>query len=145
VATLAVEAVTAVLSAGRRVHDLVVVDLPRTLDDVGREVLTSATTTLLVVPAEVRAAAAAARVTAQAGLLCRDLRLVVRAPGPAGLGGAEVAAALGLPLFGELRNEPGLDLALERGEAPGRKARSPLGSLCDALLGELLPAQQQAA
>ena len=137
---LAAEAVAAVLSAGRRAHDLVVIDLPRSLDDAAKEVLASATTTLLVVPAEVRAAAAAARVAAIVGQLCRDVQLVVRAPGPAGLGGEQVAAALGLPLFGELRDEPGLALALEQGRAPGGRSRSPLGSLCDALLSELLPA-----
>ena len=139
-AALPVEAVAAVLSAGRRAHDLVVVDLPRTLDDAAKEVLCAATTTLLVVPAEVRAAAAAGRVAAGIGQLCRDLQLIVRAPGPAGLGGQQVAAALGLPLFAELRDEPGLAAALEQGRPPGGRARSPLGALCDALLVSLLPA-----
>lgn len=132
-------AVKAVLAAGRRTCDLVVVDLPRALDDAAREVLAVATTTLLVVPAEVRAAAAASRVAAAAGLLCHDLRVVVRMPGPCGLGAREVTEALRLPLGGELRPEPGLDSALERGEPPGRRARSPLGVLCDGLLAELLP------
>ena len=142
--TLPAEAVAAVLSAGRRAHDLVVVDLPRTLDEAAREVLSTAVTTLLVVPAEVRASAAAARVAAAAVGLCRDLQLVVRAPGPAGLGGPQVAAALGVPLFAELRDEPGLAIALEHGRAPGGRARSPLGALCDALLAELLPVPRAA-
>jgi len=72
-------------------------------------------------------------------VVCRDLRVVVRGPGPSGLAGTEIARALGLPLAGVLRPEPGLDAALERGEPPGRKQRSPLGVLCDALLSELLP------
>jgi len=138
-AVVPAEAMQAVLSAGRRTNELVVVDLPRTLDDAAREVLGQATATLLVVPAEVRAAAAASRVAAAADVVCRDLRVVVRGPGPSGLAGTEIARALGLPLAGVLRPEPGLDAALERGEPPGRKQRSPLGVLCDALLSDLLP------
>lgn len=140
-----VEALQAVLDAGRRAHELVVVDLPRHLDDCARTVLTSATTTLLVVPHEVRAAAAAARVAATAGLLCPDVRVVTRGPSPSGLRGDQVAEALGLPLLGELRAEPGLDLSLERGEAPSRRGRGPLAALCLQLVDELLPAVERAA
>ncbi len=139
------EAVHSVLAAGRRAHDLVVVDLPRALDDSSRAVLAEATTVLLVVPNEVRAAAAASRVAASVGLLCADLRVVTRGPAPSGLGGDEVARALGLPLLGDLRPEPGLDLALERGEAPARRGRSPLSLLCGRLLDEVLPAARRAA
>lgn len=135
---LPVEAVRAVLGAARRTCDLVVVDLPRSLDEASRDVLSAATTTVLVVPAEVRATAAAARIAARAVLLCRDVRLMVRGPAPAGLLASEVARALGLPLVADLRAEPGLDLALERGEAPGRTARSPLAVACEVLLGDLL-------
>lgn len=137
-ASLPLEALQTVLDAARRSCRLVVVDLPRSLDEVSREVLASAATTLLVVPAEVRATAAAARVAVSAGLLCRDLRLVVRGPAPGGLSGREVQRALGLPVAGELRAEPWLDADLERGEPPGRRARSPLAALCDALLTDLL-------
>lgn len=135
---LPVAAVEAVLDAGRRACDLVVVDLARALDDVANEVLAAATCALLVVPAEVRATAAAARVAARAGLLCRDLRLVVRGPSPGDLGASDVQQALGLPLAGALKAEPHLDTALEEGRPPGRRPRSPLGSFCDGLLRELL-------
>ena len=140
-APLAAEAVRAVLGAARRTHELVVVDLPRAVDEAAREVLEAATTTLLVLPAEVRAAAAASRVAASVGALCDDLRVVVRGPGPGGVGAQDVARALGLPLAGQAKAEPGLDLALERGEPPGSRARSPLGLLCDDLLDGLLPGQ----
>jgi secretion/DNA translocation related CpaE-like protein len=142
---LPLDAVHAVLSAGRRAHDLVVVDLPRALDDGARAVLATATTALVVVPAEVRAAAAAARVVATAGALCHDLRLVARGPSLSGLTGDELAGALGLPLLGDLRPEPGLELALERGQPPGRRRRGPLAELCERLLGELLSAAGRAA
>ena len=141
-APLPVAAVEAVLDAGRRAHDLVVVDLARTLDEVAREVLAAATCALLVVPAEVRATAAAARVAGRAGMLCRDLRLVVRGPAPGDVSATEVQQALGLPLAGALRPEPHLDVHLEEGRPPGRKARWPLGTLCDGVLRELLGPEQ---
>lgn len=134
-----VEAVRSVLSAGRRANELVVVDLPRALDASSRTVLADATTVLLVVPNEVRAAAAAARVAAGVALLCQDLRVVTRGPAPTGLTGDRIAEALGLPLAADLRAEPGLDAALERGEPPGRRPRGPLATLCVRLVGELLP------
>ncbi|MFN2538123.1 MAG: septum site-determining protein Ssd [Mycobacteriales bacterium] len=142
VSPLPVEAVEAVLDAGRRAFDLVVVDLPRTLDEVAREVLAAATCGLLVVPAEVRATAAAARVAARAGLLCRDLRLVVRGPSPADVSAAHVQQAPGLPLVGTLKPEPHLDEHLEEGRPPGRRPRWPLGAFSDALLRELLGDEQ---
>ena len=140
-----IEAVSAVLSAGRRANELVVVDLPRALDECGRTVLAGATTVLLVVPNEVRAAAAASRVAAGVALLCQDLRVVTRGPAPTGLTGDRVAEALGLPLAADLRAEPGLDAALERGEPPGRRPRGPLASLCLRLVHELLPPVQDRA
>jgi len=142
---LPAEAGQAVLAAARRTCDLVVVDLPRSFDDASCEVLTSATTTLLVVPAEVRATAAAARVAGRAVLLCRDLRLVVRGPAPDRLTAAAVERALALPPAGETRAEPGLELALERGEVPGRRNRSPLGGLCERLLDDLVVDHQRRA
>jgi len=139
-----VEAMKAVLAAGRRACDLVVVDLPRAGDEASHAVLDAAGTVLLVVPAEVRAVASAARVAANVGLLARDLRLVVRAPGPTGLTAAQVSRALGLPLLGELRPEPGLDAALDRGEAPARRGHGPLSVLCGQVLDELTPVRRAA-
>ena len=142
---LPAEAMAAVLAAGRRAHDVVVVDLPRTTDEAARTVLGSAACVLLVVPAEVRAAAAASRVAAAVGLLCADLRVVVREPAPGRLDAGSLARALGLPLAGHLRAEPGLDADLERGEPPARRRRGPLAVLCGRLLDELLPVAGRAA
>jgi secretion/DNA translocation related CpaE-like protein len=139
------EAMETVLEAGRRTSELVVVDLPRALDESSRVVLSLAGVVLLVVPAEVRAAAAASRVAAQLGKLCADLRLVVRGPSPSGLDCDEVARALGLPLAGFLRPEPGLELALERGEPPGRRSRTPLAVLCESVLDDLTRPERRAA
>jgi secretion/DNA translocation related CpaE-like protein len=131
-------AVTAVLTAAQRSAELVVVDLPRSSDEATTAIWEASTTTLLVVPAEVRAAASAARVASRVALHCQDVRVVVRGPAPGGLAPADVARALGLPLVGTLRAEPSLDAALERGEPPGTRARSPLAVLCTALIDDVL-------
>ena len=144
-AVVPIEAVRAVLAAARRSHDLGVADLPRALDDGSRVVLAAATTVLLVVPNEVRAAAAASRVAAGAALLCRDVRVVTRGPAPTGLTGTQVAEALGLPLLADLRCEPGLDVALERGQAPGRRGRGPLAEVSTRLVMELLATSREGA
>jgi secretion/DNA translocation related CpaE-like protein len=135
------EAVTAVLGAASRSSDLVVVDLPRSLDAGATAAVVAADTVLLLVPAEVRACLAAARVAAAVRPLCRDLRLVVRGPAPAGLEARVVAESLGLPLAGVLRPEPGLAAALERGEVPAGRGRGPLATFCRALLEEVVPAR----
>jgi secretion/DNA translocation related CpaE-like protein len=132
-------AVTAVLDTAVQEFGFVVLDLPRHLDDVAVAAIRAADLALLVVPAEVRAAAAARRVAA--GLLehLADVRVVVRGPAPTGLRAETVADALDLPLTGVLRPEPRLRAALDRGEPPGLRARGPLSTLCRELLAaELL-------
>src|SRR5206468_12738403 len=62
--TVPVEAMSAALDAGRVERDLVVVDLPRRVDDATVLALAAADRALLVVPAELRACAAATRVAA---------------------------------------------------------------------------------
>lgn len=134
-----VEAVEAALDAGRRGHDLVVVDLPRRPDAASVHVLQASDTVLLVVPAEVRACVSAARVATAVGPHCAHLQCVVRGPAPAGLRSGDLATALGLPLAGIMRPEPGLAAALERGEPPASRGRGPLADLCRAVLDGLGP------
>jgi secretion/DNA translocation related CpaE-like protein len=131
---LPLAAARAVLAAGRRFADPVVVDVSRSVGEVAEAVLAEADRALLVVPDEVRAVAAAARMAEWAGQHVVGLDLVVRRVRQRGLAAAEVAAALALPLVGELRPEPGLVGALERGEPPGRRPRGPLAELCGRLL-----------
>jgi secretion/DNA translocation related CpaE-like protein len=132
------DAMTALLEAGLRGNDLVVVDLPRRVDDVARVALGKADVTLLVLPAEVRAAVAASRVARLVSAYCADVRLVARGPSPSGLSAADLAEALAMPLAGELRPEPGLAGDLERGEPPARRGKGPLAAFCREFLGELL-------
>jgi secretion/DNA translocation related CpaE-like protein len=133
-------AMVAALDAGTREFDLVVVDLPRRFGEAERPVLDAARQVLLVVPAEVRAAAAAGRVARALEPLVADVRLVVRGPAPTGLAAEMVADSLGLPLAGEARAEPGLAEALDRGEPPGLRSRGPLASLSRRLVESVLAA-----
>jgi secretion/DNA translocation related CpaE-like protein len=132
------DALSSVLSAGVRAHDLVVVDLARTVGPAGEEALCRSDVVWLLVPAEVRAAASAGRVAASVSALAPRVEVVVRGPAPGGLQADVLASSLGLPLAGSTRAEPGLAAALERGEAPGRNPRSPLGKLCGQLLDDIL-------
>ncbi|HKD97009.1 MAG TPA: septum site-determining protein Ssd [Micromonosporaceae bacterium] len=135
--TIPPEAMLAALDAGRRGRDVTVVDLPRRLDEAAALALRSADRAYLVVPAELRACAAAARVAATAVPHCPALALVVRQPGPGRLSVRDVADALRLPVAGTLRTEPRLSAALERGEPPAGGGRGPLADLCATLLEEL--------
>lgn len=133
------EAMAAALDAGRRGRDLVVVDLPRTFDEASLLALTTADRGYLVVPAELRACAAARRVAVVALRHCPTLAAVVRGPAPSGIEPAEIARSLGLPLAGELRSEPGLRRCVEAGEAPGASGRGALAHLCRHLLADVRP------
>ncbi|MFF4531483.1 septum site-determining protein Ssd [Streptomyces sp. NPDC001407] len=119
------DAMRAVLGAARRRGGVVVVDLPRRLDDAAVEALGQLDMGLLVVPAELRAVVAAQRVTSMVRMVLDDLRAVVRGPCGAGLDGKEIARLLGLPLAGELPLDPGLPGALTAGRPPGAD-RGPL-------------------
>ncbi|MFE2426619.1 septum site-determining protein Ssd [Streptomyces sp. NPDC059373] len=134
------QAMRSVMGAARRRGGVVVVDLPRRIDDAVTEALTQIDVGLLVVPAELRAVAAAGRVASRIGMVLKDLRVVARGPfGSGHLGDEAIAKLIGLPLAGELPLEPGLSAALDCGEAPGADARGPLARFCSAFLAEALP------
>ncbi|MEU6124239.1 septum site-determining protein Ssd [Streptomyces sp. NPDC047123] len=136
--TVAPEAARAVVSAARRRGGVVVVDLPRRVDETVGEALAQIDLGLLVVPAELRAVAGARRVASAAGMALRDLRVVVaRGAEPGGLDSEEVARLVGLPLVGEVPWEPGLPAAQAAGKPPGGLARSPLARFCTAFWDRL--------
>jgi septum formation inhibitor-activating ATPase MinD len=117
---------------------IVVLDLPRSLDSDTVIAARAADRVFLIVPAEVRAVAAARRVATGLREHVTDIRVVVRGPATGGLRAEAVADALGLPLVGLLKPEPGLRAALDRGEPPGLRPRGPLATLCRQLIaGEL--------
>ncbi|MEO9329650.1 septum site-determining protein Ssd [Gordonia aurantiaca] len=123
---LSPEAVTAVIDAGRANGDLVVIDLPRSDSPVVRVATSWADLVVLLTTPTVGGCSAARRVRSR--LLGHDaaVELVVRGPSPGGLGPAQVAAAVGLPLLAAYRPDPRLPMRLESG--PLRIGpRSPLG------------------
>nr|WP_044362439.1 septum site-determining protein Ssd [Streptomyces natalensis] len=122
------EAMRAVLAAARRRGGVVVVDLPRRVDDAVAEALAQVDVGLLIVPAELRAVAAAQRVAAGVRPVLGDLRVVARGvPGPdPGLPPDEIAHLLKLPLAGELAWDTGLVGDLARDVPPGAQPRGAL-------------------
>jgi secretion/DNA translocation related CpaE-like protein len=108
------EAVAAVLDAARRAGSTVICDVARHLGGAAAAVA-RANLVALVVPAEVRACVAAARVIRLLEGHSARARIVVRGPGPDGLGATEIAKALGVPVVAELRSERGLPRTIERG------------------------------
>jgi secretion/DNA translocation related CpaE-like protein len=134
---LRADAMSSVLAAAARVCDLTVADLPRHIDDAAGVVLAAADLVLLLVPAEVRAVASAARIATEITRVADDVRVVVRGPAPGGLAALDVAHALGLPSAGYLKAEPDLGATLERGEAPAGQGRGPLAKFCRELLASL--------
>lgn len=126
VTALPPEAMRSVLGAAQRSSDLVVVDLPRRPDPAAEEAFVRATSTLVVVPRDVRACAAAARLVAPLREVAHDLRVVAREPGLNGLSALDVADHLSLPLAAKLGFERDLPSSLDEGRFDPRP-RSALG------------------
>jgi secretion/DNA translocation related CpaE-like protein len=139
-------AVDAVLRSAARSHDLVVLDLPRAGDD---RLLTAAVRDVqelvLVVPARLRSAAAAAQVVGRWRDCVPSMGAVVRrAPGDR-LPARAVADAVQLPLMLQMRGEPRLDGMLDRGEPPALRRDGPLRRACDQWLARHLGPAHRAA
>lgn len=97
---------------------------------------------LLVVPAELRAVAAARRMAAVLAPEVRDLRVAVRPAGTPGAPGGglapdAVAALLGLDLAGVVPYDPAAVEAQETGTPPGSGPRGPLARFCRELWGRV--------
>lgn len=129
-------AVRTVCDAARRAGDTVVCDVPRYPCEPGTAALETADLAVLIVPAEVRACAAAATVAARVRHYGVALQLVVRGPAPGGITPRDVSRVLGLPLLAAMRPQPGLGSALDRGSVPGR-SRGPLASAARQVLTAL--------
>jgi secretion/DNA translocation related CpaE-like protein len=128
------DAMKAVLISATRSHDLVVVDLPRTLGPAGREVLRRADALVLTAVADLRSIAAGTRLLEQLGDVSGTTGLVVRVPRRRTVGPETVAEGLGLPLLAWVAEDPSLRAGAERGDPPARMSRSALGRACRAVL-----------
>lgn len=131
-----VGALSAVIDAGRTAGVTVVCDVPRRVAPAVEVALASADLVVMIVPADVRAAAAAGALAGWVRTVNPNVGLVVRGPAPGGLRAADIAATVALPLVAAMRPQPGLADTLERGGLCLR-ARSPLARAATDVLGML--------
>jgi Flp pilus assembly CpaE family ATPase len=114
-----------VLSAARRGNDVVVVDVPRALDDVTAEVVTRCDQVLLVVEPSLPGIAAASRMTGVLRPLNDRLGLVVRRS-RAAVSSDQVASVLGAPVVVEVAHQRRLGEHVQLGLGPVHATRSSL-------------------
>lgn len=132
VQTLQAFAVREALSAARRGHRIVVVDLPRTPDALTDEVAARCDELLVVTTASVMGVAGAARMRARfadhagAGVVLRGESLSAE----------EVMRTVGLPVVAQMRDQRGLAEAVDLGLGPLRSRRGPLARAVAQILGE---------
>lgn len=120
------------LSAARRGHDVVVVDLPRASDPVVEETVVHCDLVVLVVRATVASIAAAARLVGR--LPDRDrVGLVTRG---SGVDPHSLAALTEVPLLVAMRDQRGLAESVDLGLGPVRSRRGPLGRAAARVLVE---------
>jgi hypothetical protein len=121
------------MSAARRGHDTVVLDLPRATDPVVEELVARCDQVLVTVVPTVAGVAAAMRTCgrfADPGLL----RLVARG---SGLDDDTVARIVGAPVLERMSDQRGLGEAIDLGMGPVRSRRGPLGRAASRVLAAL--------
>ncbi|MCX6400629.1 MAG: septum site determining protein [Propionibacteriales bacterium] len=132
VQTLQAFAVREALSAARRGHHVVVVDLPRSPDPLIDEVAARCDELLVATSASVVGIAGAARMRARFADHA--------APGVVLRGEAfstsDVQRAVGLPVVAQMRNQRGLGEAVDLGFGPLRSTRGPLARAAARILGD---------
>lgn len=128
--------VKAVMLSAMRSHDLIVVDLPRSLGPASREAILRADLVLLIVRDDIRGIAAAREVARDAGRDGSPLGVVVRQGRSRNLDPQLVATGLGIDLLGSVTDDPGVPAAAERGDPPARSGRSPLAQVARRVLDE---------
>lgn len=128
------EAMAALLDAGSRGYDLVVVDLARTLDAVAEVAVAHATQALLVTTNRVRPAAAAARIAALLDGRCASLGVVLRSD-PRGLLDDSVSASLTVPTIARLPTIRSLAAQADDGEPP--RVRGDYARACRTVLATI--------
>lgn len=135
VQTLQAFAVREALSAARRGHRVVVVDLPRSTDPLIDEVASRCDELLVATSASVVGVAGAARMRARFSDHASP-GVVLRGEGFAA---ADVQRAVGLPVVAQMRDQRGLGEAVDLGLGPMRSARGPLARAVARILGDDAP------
>ena len=126
-----------VVDAGRRSGGITVLDVPRAPGGLAERALEVADLVVLLAPADVRSCWAADRLSNRIRGSGSAAGLVVRGPSPGGLGAAELADVLGLPLLASMRPESGLARNLEFGLVLGTSRRRPLLKAARAVLSSV--------
>ena len=130
------QSVISVLASLLRSPGIVIIDVGcRPSPDVVQHLSESATLVAVIVPARVRAVAAAKALLNRHRRLHDRMELLVRTPSPGGLEPKEIATILDLPLIGAVPNDPRRAEWEEHGLAPDN--RSPWRGVCDGVLAKL--------
>lgn len=115
-----------VISAAARGFDVVVADVPRHVDDLGRELIARSVLTVLVVPRRLGGIVAARSLVERLASTTDAVVAVTRAC-PAGVSRTAVAAEVGVPVVADLGTSRRLATDLEHGLGPMR-ARTVVGA-----------------
>ncbi|MGH3681443.1 MAG: septum site-determining protein Ssd [Natronosporangium sp.] len=133
-----------VLDAARLTHDLIVVDIPRHIDDATRGVLGTADHTLIVTTDQLHTVMAGGHVARTVNAYSPHHRLVIRTTPAGQLTADQIVNSLRLDLAGVVRSEPRLAQRIEQG-GMFTNDRGPLVALCRKLTTELCPSTRNAA
>ena len=128
------DAWTEVVSAAVRGFDVVAVDVARHLGASGSEIVGRSVLTLVVVPEEIAAVAAARRVLAEVSERAPSVGLVTVAR-RSGIAAGAVEEALALPSLARIRPDRRLRASVDQGRGPGRSRslRRAAGAVLDAV------------
>jgi secretion/DNA translocation related CpaE-like protein len=129
------------LSAARRGHEVVVLDLPRSGGERWQETVSRCDRVLVVVRPTLAGVASAARLLARLPDR-RRARIVLRG---VGLGASDVASALGVPVVADAGDNRRVSELVELGLGPVRGRRSALARAAAACLATLSVPDQRAA
>lgn len=131
------DTVHATVQAATRHGSRVVLDVARLPMDITERALAAATLTVVVIPAQVSACYATAKVISRLQGMTADLAAVVRGPSVGGLTAAEVADTIGVPLVATMRPQPGLARRIDAGRGIGTPPDGPLGRAARAVVQKL--------
>jgi secretion/DNA translocation related CpaE-like protein len=131
--TLQAFAVRQALSAARRGHQTVVLDLPRTPDRLIDEIASRCDRLLVMTVCGVAGVAGAARMRARFAEH-PGVGVVLRGES---LSAAEVSRAVRLPVLTQMRDQRGVTESIDLGLGPLRTARGPLAQACADILGSM--------
>lgn len=135
VQTLQAFAIREALSAARRGHEVVVVDLPRSPDPLVDEIAARCDQLLVATVGSVVGVAGAARMRARfAGHAAPSVVLRGEA-----FAAEEVQRAVGLPVATQMRDQRGLGESVDLGLGPLRSSRGPLARAAERILDEATP------